>query len=149
MIGWLSVAVLVVGCSTIAEPTEPARPTPTPGPPALRFSSSTGSTFDGRIWTISVIVEPKGVPTDVALEWHPGLEDGPFDHVIPVSQGVLDVGRVSIETMDLPVDQAFCYRFTATNELGDATTDPHCFPGLPSFAPSLSGPIVTPSPTAS
>jgi hypothetical protein len=150
-IGWLSLAVaaLVVGCAPITEPTERVRPTPTPGPPALRFSSSTGGTFDGRIWTISVIVEPKGLPTDIVLEYHPGLEDGPFGFVIPVAEDVLDVGRVSTQTTDLPADRAFCYRFTATNELGAVSTDPHCLPGPPSFAPTPSGPIVTPSPAAS
>jgi hypothetical protein len=150
-IAWLglTLAALVVGCTTIAEPTERVRPTPTPGPPDLRFSSSTGGTFDGRIWTISVIVEPKGLPTDVVLEYHPGSEDGPFGFVIPVAEDVLDVGRVSTQTTDLPVDQAFCYRFTATNELGAVSTDAHCLPGPPSFGPSPSGPIVPPSPGAS
>jgi hypothetical protein len=143
------VVILLAACTVAPEPTERVRPTPTPGPPALRFSASTGGTFDGRIWTISVIVEPKGLPTDVELEYHPGLEDGPFDFVIPVAEDVLDVGRVSTQTTDLPVDQAFCYRFTATNELGAASTDPFCFPGPPSFAPSPSGPLVTPSPAAS
>jgi hypothetical protein len=149
-IAWLSfaVAALVVGCATIAEPTERVRPTPTPGPPSLR-SSSTAGTFDGRIWTISVIVEPKSLPTDVVLEYHRGLEDGPFDFVIPVAEDVLDVGRVSIQTTDLPADQAFCYRFTATNELGIASTDPNCLPGPPSFAPPPSGSVGTPSPAAS
>ncbi len=150
-IAWLSLAVAAVaaGCSTIAEPTESVRPTPTPGPPSVRFSSSTGGTFDGRIWTISVIVDPKGVRTDIVLEYHPGLDDGPFDSALPVAGDVLDAGRVSIQTAGLPVDQAFCYRFTATNELGTASTDAHCVPGPPSFAPSPSGPIVTPSPAAS
>lgn len=143
------IAWALAGCGVVEEPTERVRPTPTPGPPSLRFSSSTGGTFDGRIWTVSVIVEPKGVPTDVVLEYHVGLEDGPFEQSIAVADAVEDAGRVSISTTELPADQAFCYRFTATNELGDAATEPLCFPGPPSFAPSPSGPSATASPAAS
>jgi hypothetical protein len=143
------VAIVLAACAVAPEPMERVRPTPTPGPPSVRFSSSTGGTFDGHTWTVSVIVEPKGIPTDVVLEYHVGLEDGPFDVVIPVAEDVLDVGRVTAQTTDRPADEAFCYRFTATNELGAASTDPICFPGPPSFAPTPSGLIVTPSPAAS
>ncbi|MBI2778031.1 MAG: hypothetical protein HYX57_12335 [Chloroflexi bacterium] len=96
-----------------------------------------------------MIVEPKGVPTDVVLEYHVGLEDGPFDVVIPVAEDVLDAGRVTAQTTDRPADQAFCYRISATNEFGAASTEPICFPGPPSFAPSPSGLSATASPAAS
>ena len=139
-------AILLAACSVAPEPTERVRPTPTPGPPSVR---STGSTFDGRIWTISVIVEPKGLPTDVVAEWHLGLDEVPFDGSVPVADDVIDAGRVSVQTTELPSDVGFCYRFTATNELGAASTDAFCFPGPPSGAPPPSTPLASPSPAAS
>jgi hypothetical protein len=142
-------ALIVAACTVDEQPTERVRPTPTPGPPSLRFSSSTGSTFDGRIWTISVIVDPKGVPTDVVAEWHVGRDELPFDGSVPVADDVIDVGRVSVRTTELPSEVGFCYRFTATNELGAASTDAVCFPGPPPGGASPSSPVASPSPAAS
>ena len=96
-----------------------------------------------------MIVEPKGLATDVVVEYRAGLENGAFDASIPVADYVVDAGLVSTQTTELPVDTAFCYRFTATNELGAVSTDAVCFPGPPAGVPSPSGPIVTPSPAAS
>lgn len=142
-------ALVIAACAVAPEPTEQVRPTPTPGPPSVRFSSSTGSTFDGRTWTLSVIVEPKGLPTNVVAEWHGGIDVGPFDGSVPVADDVLEAGRVTVQTTDLPSDVGFCYRFTATNDLGAASTDAVCFPGPPPAAPTPAGPVATPSPAAS
>ena len=136
----VAIGSAIAGCAPVEAPTEQVRPTPTPGPPSLRFSSSTGWTSDGHTWEISVIVETKGLPTDVLAEYHLGLEDGPFDQSIAVADDVIDAGRVSIHTTELPVDKPFCLRFTATNELGIASTVPHCLPGFPSGAPPPASP---------
>jgi hypothetical protein len=135
-------AASMVGCIAEPAPTERVRPTPTPGPPSIRPASGS-STFDGRIWTLHVVVEPKGEPTDVVIEWGTGTETGPFDHLIPMAEDVVDIGQVSIQTTELPADFAYCIRFTATNSFGTASTPARCFPGIPSGWPP---PGATPTP---
>jgi hypothetical protein len=148
------IVMLAAGASILAgcvapEPTERPRPTPTPGPPAIRPDTGSSNTFDGMTWTLSVLVYPQGEPTDVAIEWGTGTEAGPFDHVIPMAEDVLDAGRILIQTRDLPPDPPFCLRFTATNSYGSASTPAHCVPGLPSGVPPPSGSGTSPSPAAS
>jgi hypothetical protein len=128
-------ALVIAACSVAPEPTERVRPTPTPGPPSIRPASGSSSIFDGRTWTLYVTVEPKGEPTDVVVEWGTGTETGPFDHVIPMAEGVVDAGTISTQTTDLPADRGYCLRFTATNAFGSASTTAHCLPGPPSGAP--------------
>ena len=137
-------AAILSGCGLGPEPTDSPRPTPTPGPPSIRLDSGSSFTFDGLTWTLSVTVLPNGEPTAVVIEWGRGTEDGPFDHVLPMAEDVLDPGRISIQTRDLPTDLAFCRRFTATNAYGSASTAAICFPGIPSGAPPPSGPAYEP-----
>jgi len=124
-------AILLAACTVAPAPTERVRPTPAPGPPSIRPASGSSGIFDGRTWTLYVTVEPKGEPTDVVIEWGTGSETGPFDHVIPMAEGVVDAGRISIPTTDLPVDGGYSLRFTATNAFGSASTTAHCVPGFP------------------
>lgn len=127
--------MLVVGfvaaCAVNPRPSDPVRPTPTPGPPSIRPAAGTSGIFDGRTWTLYVTVEPKGVATDVVIEWGTGTENGPFDHVIPMAEAVVVAGRVSTQTSELPADAAYCLRFTATNSFGSASTPPYCMPAPP------------------
>jgi hypothetical protein len=127
----LTAAWALAGCDVVAEPsTTLVRPTPTPGPPSIRFASRSTLVFDGHVWTLYVVVDPKGEPTDVVAEYGTGTEEGPFDHTIVIADDVLDAGQISAQTSDLPADGGFCLRFTATNRLGSASTDANCRPAI-------------------
>lgn len=120
--------LFVAACAVTPGPSDPVRPTPTPGPPSIRPAAGSSWNFDGRVWTLSVVVEPKGMPTDVVIEWGTGTESGPFDHVIPMAEAVVDLGVVTTRTSDLPTDGGYCLRFTATNAFGSASTTAVCSP---------------------
>lgn len=124
-------ALLVAACAVAPAPSEPVRPTPTPGPPSIRPASGSSGTYDGRTWTLYVVVEPKGERTDVVIEWGTGTQAGPFDHVIRMADDVVDAGQISTRTSDLPADGGYCLRFTATNSFGSASTPARCLPRFP------------------
>ena len=99
---------------------------PAVDPARLRHRRRSSTAGSGRS---TVIVEPKGEPTDVVIEWGTGTETGPVRSTsIPMAEGVVDTGRISTQTTDLPIDGGYCLRFTATNSFGSASTPARCLP---------------------
>jgi hypothetical protein len=102
-------------------PTEPP-----PGPPTVTIEP-TFTTADGK-WTFTADVDPHHGPTDLVLETGTGAASAPsFTKTIPIESGIADVARVQFATSELPASGEVCVRFTATNSLGKASSDPLCF----------------------
>ncbi len=121
-----------------------------PGPPSPIESPPTAPTIvlgdwqatNGR-WTFTAVVNPRGSPTDVVLEYGFGGEAAPvFDRSLTVETELLDAKAVTAN-LELPEDAEFCARFTATNEIGSTSTESRC------PLPRPSGFLLVPVPTAS
>lgn len=134
----VALAIVVAGCGPDA-PTQGPRPSPTPGPPSIRTASTFMFQFDGKRWTLQVVVDPKSSPTDVVFEYGSGST---FDQTFVMAEGLLDPGQVSATTDAMPADWSFCGRFTATNAFGSVSLDVGC-------DPRLVRPTDTPNPSAS
>ena len=87
-------------------------------------------------------VDPEGVPTNVILEIGRGPASAPqFEIQISAAQNLIDAATLTRTTRDLPDAEEVCVRFTATNALGSASSDPLCFsPDAASGSPKASGP---------
>jgi hypothetical protein len=133
----LGVALLaVVGCSG---PTASPSASPTAAPFADRPAVSIDGTWTAQNgqWTFTGTVDPQGNATDVVLEVGPGPQTlREFDAQVPVSQGVLDAGPVTITTSQIPDIPEICVRFSATNAVGTSVSQPLCVPhDIPTLAP--------------
>jgi hypothetical protein len=78
-------------------------------------------------------VDPEGVPTNVILEIGRGPASAPrFELQIPAAQDLTEAASLTRTTRELPNADEVCVRFTATNALGTASSEPLCFsPGFP------------------
>jgi hypothetical protein len=109
-------------------------PTAAPaGAPTVRID--TGPTQANGEWVLSVYVDSHNAPTDVILE----IGAGPttFTKQVSVAKAMSLAGTLQFTTADLPSSGQACYRFTATNSVGTASSLPTCF--SPS-SPAPSGP---------
>ncbi len=143
---WLLVAIAVLALAGCGEP-GPVEPSPTPSPPtAPTIKLGDWNSTNGR-WTFNATVNPRGSPTDVVLEYGFGPESAPvFDTVVPVEVGLFDATAVTV-TVDIGEEDPFCARFTATNEVGAASSEPRCHDWLRSMVivvPGSAGPSAAP-----
>ena len=131
----------ILGCGT-SPPAPTASPTADAERPAVQIDQ-TWSATDG-LWTFTGNVDPQGDATDVVLEIGPGPANARrFDRKVPVQQGLVAAGPLSIATREIPDIDEICVRFTATNSGGTSSSAPLCFPhDLPTFAPA-GAPTVT------
>lgn len=128
-------ALLFVGLSLVATAavsgcnSQPpsVKPTRSPARPAVSIDA-TWISSDGR-WTFAGQIDPQGDPTDVVLEVGPGPANlRNFDARLPVAQGLVDPGPLTITTSDLPDIAEICVRFSATNSAGTSVSTPLCVP---------------------
>ena len=79
-------------------------------------------------WAFTVRIDPKGDPTDVRLEVGPGpAAAGKFD-TQATAQDLTDAATLTMTTRKIPDAKEVCVRFTATNGIGTASSNPLCFP---------------------
>lgn len=79
-------------------------------------------------WTFTVRVDPERLPTDVVLEIGRGPASSPrFDTTVPVSRDLTELATLEFSTPDIPAVAVACVRFTATNDLGRASSTALCF----------------------
>jgi hypothetical protein len=140
---FVAFAVGVVGCGS---PPPSTAPTPTGVRPAVQIDPD-WSAVNGQ-WTFTGRVDPQGEATDIVLEIGPGPATlRRFDSQVPVVEGLMAAGPLSIKTAAIPDIKEICVRFTATNGVGTSSSSPLCFPhDLPSIAPPAA-PTVTIDPT--
>lgn len=133
-------AAALVGCDATTPTTEP---TPEPERAGIQIDQ-TWQARDGE-WTFTGSVDPQGDPTDVVFEIGPGpVTTRVFDQQLPVAQGLVDAGPLSITTRDIPDIDEICVRFAATNSAGTSLSTPLCFPhDLPSFVIDQVSPTTT------
>lgn len=118
--------MVLVGLSllSVAVACEPSEPDPSIAPIAMPPLLRMGAwSFDGTSWTFAVVVDPRGLSTDVVLEWGDGVT---VDSSLPVEAGLLEPQQVTITIDDLPADGGFCARFKATSEAGSTIVDARC-----------------------
>ncbi len=130
-------ALAAAGCAET--PSQSVRPSPTPGPPDIRESSSRfqcSGTDTVATCTVKVVVDPKGTPTRVILEFGP--TESQLGQALVIADGVERAGEVSTTTGALPGVGGFCSRFTATNDFGSASTEVQCRPSFPVVRPAAS-----------
>lgn len=138
-------SAFLVGCDAEA-PTQPAT-LPPPEPPTVRWNTSASNAFDGVAWTYNVLIDPRDVPATVLLEIG-GPIDGPvFDQSITIAEGLVTPGPATFHHIAAAGDGP-CARFTVTNEIGRASTEPMCTPVF-SFPPRPSGASKAPDPASS
>lgn len=86
-------------------------------------------TLEAGEWTFTGQIDPGGMATDVVLEIGVGpAASAQFASEIPVAQDLTDQARLDLTTADIPAGLDVCVRFSATNELGTASSTPVCFP---------------------
>ena len=125
---------VILGCGT-SLPAPTASPTLLAVRPAVQIDQTWTASND--LWTFTGNVDPQGDPTDVVLEVGPGPANARrFDSKVPVKQGLVAAGPLTIATREIPDIDEICVRFTATNSGGTSSSPPLCFPhDLPTFAP--------------
>jgi hypothetical protein len=99
---------------------------PPPGAPTVAIDS-TFTVADGK-WTFTADVNPHNVATDLVLDTGTGPATSPhYTKHIPVTTGLDGPARVMFATSELPASGEVCVRFTVTNSIGTASSDPLCF----------------------
>ena len=138
----VAVLALLAACDAVVEPSAAPRES-APPKPAVQIDQ-TWTAANGE-WTFTGRVDPHGDPTDVVLEVGPGPATArQFDQQIPVAEGLVDAGPVTVTTRDIPDIDEICVRFSATSEAGTSVTSPLCVPhDLPSIVVDAAPPIVT------
>jgi hypothetical protein len=99
---------------------------PPPGAPTVGIDS--GFTVADGKWTFTAEVNPHNVATDLGLDIGTGPTTSPhYTKHIPVTAGLDGPARVMFATSELPASGEVCVRFTVTNSIGTASSDPLCF----------------------
>ena len=104
---------------------------PTAAPPGAPLAEIVPDwTLTDGEWSFIGRIDPKGAATDVILE----IGRGPaatvsWDREIPAAQDQVEIATLTITTSDVPDADEICARFTATNALGTASSEPLCVPG--------------------
>jgi hypothetical protein len=94
-----------------------------PGAPTVRIDAGPSQAAGG--WVLTVYVDSHNAPTDVVLEI--GTSPTTFTKQVSVAKAMSLAGTLQITTADLPSSGQACYRFTATNSVGTASSPPTCF----------------------
>jgi hypothetical protein len=98
-----------------------------PGAPTVEMDTR-WTTAAGE-WTFSARVDPEGLPTDVVMELGAGpASAAAFSIQVPAAQDMTEAGKLTISTRDIPDGEEICVRFTATNAIGAASSEPLCVP---------------------
>ena len=115
------------------------RDLPTVGPPGAPVAEIVPDwTLTDGEWSFTGRIDPKGAPTDVLLEVGRGPAAGvTWEREIPAAQDQIEIATLTITTRDVPDADEICARFTATNAIGSASSEPLCVPGDGS-SPSVS-----------
>jgi hypothetical protein len=84
-------------------------------------------TVTGREYAFTGRIDPNGVATDVVLELGSGpAADPTFDQQLPAGAAMTEPATITLST-GIPDADEVCVRFTATNDVGTASSTPLCF----------------------
>lgn len=102
---------------------------PSIAPPAApRVEIDPAWTVANGEWAFTVRVDPRGDPTDVVLEIGPGPASAAQFETRATAPDLTDPATLTMTTKTIPDAKEVCVRFTATNGLGTASSEPLCFP---------------------
>lgn len=100
---------------------------PPPGAPTVEIDQRWAAA--GGEWTFSARVDPEGSPTEVILEVGRGpASAATFETKVPAAQDMTEPAKLTISTRDVPDADEICIRFTASNAIGTASSEPLCVP---------------------
>jgi hypothetical protein len=104
----------------------PEAPSIVPAGPTVRIDRD-WTAANGE-WTFTGRVDPGGAPTNVVLEIGRGPETAAqYDNQVSVARNLAELATLDVTTREFPDIDEVCVRFTATNNLGTASSSPLCF----------------------